>query len=272
MSTVRLQSNASGTGAFTLASPNSNNNRTLTFPDSTGTVATQEYSANATNISSGTLAIAYGGTGNSTGTAANTSSISSAVGSAYTWTGVQYFQSNQNTAAGTNSAPLQAYSSNSGGAIMAFHRAGVYAINMGLDSDNVFRLGGWSASANRLQMDMSGNLTMAGNVTAYSDENLKKDWETVTANFVEQLAKVKSGTYTRIDSGERQAGSSAQDWQKLLPEVVTEGSDENKTLSLAYGNAALVSAVELAKRVVEQDARIAKLEALVAQLTKGNAS
>jgi hypothetical protein len=51
---------------------------------------------------------------------------------------------------------------------MSFHRAGVYAINMGLDSDNVFRIGGWSAGANRLQMDMSGNLTMAGSVTATS--------------------------------------------------------------------------------------------------------
>jgi hypothetical protein len=51
-----------------------------------------------------------------------------------------------------------------------------------------------------------------------------------------------------------------------------ESGDNDKTLSLAYGNAALVSAIELAKRVVEQDERIAKLEALVAQLIKGNAS
>ena len=39
MSTVRVQTNASGTGTFTLASPNSNNNRTATLPDATGTVA-----------------------------------------------------------------------------------------------------------------------------------------------------------------------------------------------------------------------------------------
>ena len=44
------------------------------------------------------------------------------------------------------------------------HRPGAFGLNMGLDSDNVFRIGGWSASANRLQMDMSGNLTMAGSV------------------------------------------------------------------------------------------------------------
>jgi hypothetical protein len=95
-------------------------------------------------------------------TCGNTNSISNAVGGAYTWTGVQLFQANQNTGSGSN-PPLQAYSS-SGGAMMSFHRGGVYAINMGLDSDNVFRIGGWSAGANRLQMDMSGNLTMAGTI------------------------------------------------------------------------------------------------------------
>jgi len=65
--------------------------------------------------------------------------------------------------------------------------------------------------------------------------------------------------------GERQAGASAQSWQKLLPEVVV--ADENGTLSLAYGNAALVSAIELAKRVIGQEARIAKLETLIETMT-----
>ena len=201
--------------------------------------------------------------------AGNTSSVSSAVGSSYTWTGVQNFTGNGNTGSAAGIG-MSAYSTGGNGAIMAFHRAGAYAVNFGLDSDNVIRIGGWSASANRLQMDMSGNLTMAGNVAAASDERLKKDWTPLAEDFVEKLATVKAGTYTRIDSDERQAGSSAQDWQKLLPEVVSEGADDDKTLALAYGNAALVSAVELAKRVVEQDARIAKLEALVAQLIKGN--
>jgi len=38
MSSVALQGNASGTGAFVIASPNSSNNRTLTLPDQTGTL------------------------------------------------------------------------------------------------------------------------------------------------------------------------------------------------------------------------------------------
>ena len=38
MSLVKIQGNASGTGEFTIAAPNSNTNRTLTLPDATGTI------------------------------------------------------------------------------------------------------------------------------------------------------------------------------------------------------------------------------------------
>jgi hypothetical protein len=127
-----------------------------------------------------------------------------------------------------------------------------------LASDNY---SGYSAFSGAIT---GASLVCTGNVTAYSDERLKTDWAALPDNFVDRLATVKSGTYTRTDLNERQAGSSAQDWQKLLPEVIQEG----EYLSLAYGNAALVSAVQLAKRVVEQDERIAKLEALEALVAK----
>ena len=39
MSIVKIQGDASGTGEFILTSPNSNSNRTLTLPDTTGTIA-----------------------------------------------------------------------------------------------------------------------------------------------------------------------------------------------------------------------------------------
>jgi hypothetical protein len=41
MSLVKIQGNASGTGEFTIAAPNSNTNRVLTLPDVTGTIALQ---------------------------------------------------------------------------------------------------------------------------------------------------------------------------------------------------------------------------------------
>jgi len=83
------------------------------------------------------------------------------------WTGISYFQTNAGSASGASglSSNLQVYSTGGNAAFMSFHRSGSYAVNMGLDSDNVFRIGGWSAAANRLQLDMSGNLTLAGSVS-----------------------------------------------------------------------------------------------------------
>jgi hypothetical protein len=168
-----------------------------------------------------------------TGNAGNASSITNAVGGAYTWTGNQYFQSNINTGSASGQQPLQAYSTGGNGAIMGFHRAGAYAINMGLDSDNVFRIGGWSAAANLLQMDMSGNLTMAGNVTANSDERLKENIQLIP-DALAKVESVRGVTYTRKDNGAAGIGVIAQEIQKIAPEAVMIGEDG--TLSVAYGN------------------------------------
>jgi hypothetical protein len=51
MSLVKIQGNASGTGIFTVAAPNSNTDRTLTLPDSTGTIATAESTLSQFNAS-----------------------------------------------------------------------------------------------------------------------------------------------------------------------------------------------------------------------------
>jgi hypothetical protein len=165
---------------------------------------------------------------------------------------------NVNTNNDTGSFSVRGDASNA--ASMTFHRIGAFAINMGLGTDNVFRIGGWSATANAFQMASNGDLTMAGNVTAYSDERLKKDWAATPTGFIKALVDSKHGTYTRIDSGERQAGVSAQDLQKAFPELVSVGTDNEQTLSVAYGNAALLAVIELAKEVAELRAEIKALK------------
>ncbi len=104
----------------------------------------------------------------------------------------------------------------------------------------------------------TGNLTATGNVTGYSDERLKSDWATLDPNFLTKLAGIKYGTYTRIDTRERQVGVSAQALSAVLKEAVAE--DSEGFLSVAYGNAALVACVELAKEVVSLRSRLDKLE------------
>lgn len=107
------------------------------------------------------------------------------------------------------------------------------------------------------------NLTCGGSITANSDEKLKNNWRDLGKDFIEKLAKVKYGTYDRIDQDLTQDGISAQSLQLVLPNSVV--SDTNGLLSVNYGGAAMVSAVALAERVVQQDKRIAELERLISK-------
>ena len=107
-----------------------------------------------------------------------------------------------------------------------------------------------------------GSIWAAGNITAYSDEKLKTNWSGLTDDFVAKLAKVKSGVFDRIDTGKRQVGVSAQSLQDVMPEAVDYHEKED-LLSVAYGNAALVSAIELAKRLLELEKEFAVLKEAV---------
>jgi hypothetical protein len=155
---------------------------------------------------------------------------------------------------------LQAYGTTSG-AMMAFHRGGAYAINMGLDSDNVIRIGGWSASANRLQMDMSGNLTMAGDVTAFSDARVKENVVTID-NALDKVLNLRGVYYNRNDSEDKskKMGVIAQETMEVIPEVVNQ--DASGMYNVSYGNMAGLF-IEAFK---QQQKEIEELRNLIKQL------
>lgn len=108
-----------------------------------------------------------------------------------------------------------------------------------------------SAPSYVLQIDSSGNATFGGNISSSSDERLKRKWKKLGSDFVGRLAKIKSGTFERKKSRERQVGVGAQSFLDNLPELEAAIlKDANGYLSVAYGQAALVSCIELAKEVV----------------------
>jgi len=118
---------------------------------------------------------------------------------------------------------------------------------------------GFSVASTKLSLVPStGTLTSAGNFVANSDERLKTNWRGVRSDFLYCLAELKSGIYDRVDTTITQAGVSAQGLARMLPEAVE--SDEHGILSVAYGNAALVAAVELAKEVVALRAELNALK------------
>ncbi len=111
-------------------------------------------------------------------------------------------------------------------------------------------------------MDGSGNLTMLNNVTAYSDARLKKDIVKID-NAIDKVQQLNGYTYTRTDTGSRQAGVIAQEVMKVLPEVVM-GSEETN-YSVAYGNMVGL----LIEAIKEQQEHINRLEVKINSLQQG---
>ena len=101
-------------------------------------------------------------------------------------------------------------------------------------------------------------ITADGGVATSSDARLKKNLQDVKLT-VSQIAKTRAVTFDWIDEKKGSgAGTIAQDWEDLLPNNVHQWSDD--MLSLEYGNAALISAIVIAREVEEQKREIRKLE------------
>lgn len=108
-----------------------------------------------------------------------------------------------------------------------------------------------------------GNLYSAGYVTALSDarhKNVIGDTELT----VEQIAGAPAIRFTWKNRDDKTvfAGSIAQYWQKILPEVVQSQADD--TLSLDYQVAALISSITVARKVVNHESRLQRLERMFA--------
>jgi hypothetical protein len=114
------------------------------------------------------------------------------------------------------------------------------------------------------QTAISSQIWCNGNITAYSDERVKTNWRNFDNNFIEKLAKVKSGIFDRTDVSEKengfktQVGVSAQSLKEVIPDAVTCNSEG--MLSVSYGNAAMASCVELAKEILKLKEEIAKIK------------
>ena len=198
-----------------------------------------------------------------------TSNLSSIVvngGSSYV-NGVMRFRSNNGGyIASLYEAPLSVFSDSNNAAYISFHKGGNYAVNFGLDADNVMRIGGWSAASNRWQLDMSGNMTVEGNVTAYSDIRVKENIRIID-NAVEKVKGIRGVYFTRNDQEDKvkvHTGVIAQEVELVLPEVVSEDNLGKK--NVAYGNMVglLIEAIKEQQQQIEnQQKQIEELKALI---------
>ena len=101
-----------------------------------------------------------------------------------------------------------------------------------------------------------------GYVSALSDVR-HKEIVSNTQLTVEQIANMRSVLFRwkdgKHDNG-LYVGSIAQDWEKVLPQVVGIEDNAEQTRSLQYGVAALIAAITTARKVVDHEKRITELE------------
>jgi len=143
------------------------------------------------------------------------------------WSGISGQRSNSATGWGTD---LRFYTHENATADLTYARQ-----RMIIDSEG--RLGiGNSAPSEKLHV--SGNILATGNITAYSDRNLKENIKPIV-NAVEKVQQLNGVTYNRNDiedTTKRYAGIIAQDLQAVLPEAVEGDSilrvDYNATIGL----------------------------------------
>ena len=125
------------------------------------------------------------------------------------------------------------------------------------DKDIIFKGndGGSVITALTLDMSAAGAATFNDNVTAYSDERLKDNIETLT-DGLDKVEQLRGVTYTRDER--ENIGVIAQEVEKILPEIVLTADDEMGTKSVDYSRltAVLIEAVkDLSARVKELEGK-----------------
>ena len=152
----------------------------------------------------------------------------------------------------TSSAASTAASDATTKADAALAAAKVYADNG--DANTTYSAGnGMSLSGTTFLMSGSytGSFTATGDITAYSDESLKTNIQTIDG-ALGKVEAVRGVTFDRIEDGSTSTGVVAQELLAVLPEAVH--TDANGVHSVAYGNITglLIEAVkELSAEVKE---------------------
>ena len=93
----------------------------------------------------------------------------------------------------------------------------------------------------------TGTITASGDITAFSDERLKSDIETID-NALDKVMNMRGVSYTK--QAEKGVGVIAQEIEKVLPEVVTDGEYK----SVAYGNivGVLIEAIKEQQKQIDE--------------------
>lgn len=138
---------------------------------------------------------------------------------------------------------LEMVSAGSGNAaFMTFHKPGNYASYFGIDTDNNFAVGGWSAGAalanfkagslgiGTAASGTAGEIRATNNITAFYSDARLKDFKGTIPNALDKVLALNGYYFTEnqkakelgYNNDKMQVGVSAQEVEAVMPEVVTD--------------------------------------------------
>jgi hypothetical protein len=269
MSQIKVQGNASGTGIFTIASPNSNTDRTLTLPDATGTFNVSG-AVNEVPAGSASAPSIYPTGDTNTGIffpAADT--IAFAEGGAE----AARIDSSGNLLVGTTSQLLAGKFSvvdpagQNAGTFQTIASANTYTAIAGARNGNNGNVAEWWYNTGSIV----GTISVTASATSYntsSDYRLKNTIAPMTGALA-KVALLKPCTYKWKADGSDGEGFIAHELQEVVPECVTgekdavdeEGNPVYQGIDTSFLVATLTAAIqELKAEVDAQAAEIATLK------------
>jgi len=161
---------------------------------------------------------------------------------------------------GTSSFPLYVLNST-----RTANYATAFALYQGLNGDTVVNCAAGQQvqfkvnNVFRGEINSAGNLSVVGDVTAYSDAKLKENVRPI-ADATDLVGRLRGVQFDWKRDGRPGIGLIAQEVRDVVPEVVHarhDDEDDDVTLSIAYGNLVAV----LVEAVKELSARVDQLEA-----------
>ena len=120
------------------------------------------------------------------------------------------------------------------------------------------------SSTTNKNLTVYGSITSSGDQVISSDASLKKNWRDLKYG-VADIAKATAGVFDWKDGKGESAGTKAQDWMHLVPQLV---HGEEGHMTLAYGQIAMLNTILLARRSEDHETRIKALELENAELRK----
>ncbi len=293
-----LGSNTTGENNTATGSSSLKNNTTGGQNSAFGRNALESNTTGSINTATGTGALSantVGGANTANGASALTSNLAGGGNTAMGFNALRNTNGSENTAIGNSAGSLNTTGTNNtaiGGyanfgannltnATALGYGATVAASNtiqLGADGTNSYTavtLVKTSGTVNAGGFTTSGSVTAASYITS-SDLRLKSNISPLANSLatVMQLNPVhymKKGSLASTGYTREENGFIAQEIQKILPFIVTEGTDENKLLSVDYNSfiPMLTKAIqEQQKQIEDQNAKIAAQQKQIEELIK----